>query len=157
MKRADRHHHQQLKIAKLTELMNHADNLNRKHDSAGLFSLIHKYSPRTRYGRMQLRASSGQMATPHEGLSILTEYAQRTWNVPTDPLPTMTCHGNPINIQQLELALRRIPCNKAVAAPYAEGIVWNTSASELVMPLYSALEQWWADGVAFVRLGNMAI
>ena len=73
---------------------------------------------------MQLRNSAGVLATPIEERAILIAFVQNTWKgTPLHRVPSANAPGVPLELSDLVAALSQIPATKAVALPYAPGLV----------------------------------
>lgn len=150
MKRLHRKHNKQLKHQRLTDAMTQANQLNENHDSAGLFALIKKISPKTTPTRMQLRAQDGTMMTPEEELTLLSAYVREVWQArPFDQHPTH-CTRNPLSFEQVHSAIANIPPNKSVALPFASGVAWRCVADHLAHHVFESLNLWWGNRPAEV-------
>ncbi|CAL1163812.1 unnamed protein product [Cladocopium goreaui] len=121
--RCHRRHAKQLRKHRFEETLRQANFAAASHDTHQLFDLINRFAPRTHRRRVQLRSECGALMTPSEERSMLVAYVRETWRGPL--LTPLTCDeapGVPFTVQDLAAALRKIPSQKATAAPCAPGI-----------------------------------
>ena len=143
--RCHRRHAKQLRKHRFEETLRQANFAAASHDTHQLFDLINRFAPRTHRRRVQLRSECGALMTPSEERSMLVAYVRETWRGPL--LTPLTCDeapGVPFTVQDLAAALRKIPSQKATAAPCAPGIVWNSIAETIAPMLHATLTNWWS-------------
>ena len=144
LQRSHKKYAYQNRLLRFRELVTEATQAAAVHDSFKLFSVINKHAPKTARRRMQLRNQRGGVATPSEELAILKSYVATKWQGPAAlTMPHSSPPGVPFSANELEHALSLIPCNKAVAFPYAPGITWRSHSSLFALYIYQALEEWW--------------
>ena len=115
------------------------------HDTHKLFHIINAHAPKSQKRQVQLRNTAGVLATPIECMSILNKFVHDTWNGPRRMRITFTQPpGVPFTVQQLVTALAAIPVTKAVAKPFAPGVVWKQQADHMGPLLHALLCQWWS-------------
>lgn len=115
-----------------------------QHDTHKLFQIINSYAPKNPRKQIQLRNHEGHMATPIESAAILNKFVHDIWAGPaTIELPFREPPGVPFTVRQLETALAGIPATKAVAKPYAPGVVWKQLAVFLAPLLHAQMNTWW--------------
>ena len=130
--------------AKFQALLQEAAQAAARHDSYQLFQLIHKHAPKAARRRMQLRNSTGALATPAEELAILKNYVATKWAGPSQlTQPMQTPPGVPFSEEELARAINVIPCHKAVAFPFAPGVAFKDNATIIAHHLYIFLESLW--------------
>ena len=116
-----------------------------RHDTHKLFHIINAHAPKSQKRQVQLRNTAGVLATPIECMSILNKFVHDTWNGPRRMRITFTQPpGVPFTVQQLVTALAAIPVTKAVAKPFAPGVVWKQQADHMGPLLHALLCQWWS-------------
>lgn len=115
------------------------------HDTHKLFNLINRFAPKQPKKQIQLRNTAGHLASPVESAAIMYKFVADTWAGPSclgltfDQAP-----GVPFTVHQLQKALSMIPISRAVAKPFAPGIVWRQHASFLAPLLHDQLSFWWS-------------
>eukprot|EP00435_Cladocopium_sp_Y103_P052758 s576_g16.t1 len=118
-----------------------------KNDLFGLYQLINKFSPKQRRSRIQLRSTSGAIASPAEEMSILRAYVKQTWFDPTAPDLLQLClpvaPGVPFTVEDLTRELQKLPLLKAVASPYPPNIMWRAQAAHIAAIAHADLTRWW--------------
>lgn len=144
-----RHHRKlarQIRKSQFSEVVDLAARAAQRHDTHKLFQLINRFAPKQPRKQIQIRNSTGLMATPIESAAIINKFVSDTWSGPQlmrlqfDQPP-----GVPFTIQQLEQALSRIPITRAVAKPFAPGVVWRQLAGTLAPLLHAQLQTWWGQ------------
>ena len=146
LKRAQRKIAKQHRHMQFQNTMQEAMIAATKQDTHSLFTIINRNAPKVPLRRMQLRNSTGTIATPVEARAILIAYVRDTWK--GTPLMSDTASaapGVPFALRDLVRALADIPPLKAVALPYAPGMIWGTFAEHLAPFIFSLLEQWWGQ------------
>ena len=119
-------------------------------DSHQLFKIINAFAPKQSRRRMQLRNVKGSLASPVEELSILKAFVAKSWaGPPTVPVPP-ALPGMPFTERDVFLALRAIPATKAVAQPFAPGIIWKEQAHVVAPHLFQILASWWQGTESYV-------
>ena len=142
--RLHRRHAKQLRKNRFEETLKLARLAAQSHDTHKLFDIINRFAPKSHRRRVQLRSDSGALMTSSEERSMLVAYVREMWKGP--PLEPTTCGaapGVPFTVQDLALALRKIPSMKATAAPCAPGIIWNSLSDTIAPVLHAILTQWW--------------
>ena len=123
----------------------------RQHDTHRLFSIINQYSPKQPRRKVQLRNTNGTMASPVESAAILHHYVAETWAGPAELGLQFTCApGVPFSELQLRRALALIPLTKAVANPFAPGLVLRDQAALLAPLLFEQLTDWWSRNPPYI-------
>eukprot|EP00435_Cladocopium_sp_Y103_P007029 s1036_g2.t1 len=133
------------------EVVTQAAHAASRHDTHRLFHIINAYAPKVQRRQIQLRNEHGHMANPMECAAILNKFVADTWKGPArfnisfaDP------PGVPFSVSQLENALALIPSTKAVAKPFAPGIVWRQIAPFLAPLLHARLSEWWSYNPPYI-------
>ena len=121
------------------------------HDTHQLFSIINRFSPKQPRRKVQLRNSDGMMATSLESAALLQQYVATTWEGPsTLGLEFDRPPGVPFTESQLLRALESIPMSKAVACPFAPGLVVRDQAHVLAPLLFQQISFWWNQNPPFI-------
>ena len=116
-----------------------------QHNTHKLFQIINRFAPKQTRKQIQLRTSEGRMASPVESVALLNKFVADTWAGPQSFQMTFeAAPGVPFSVRQLERALALIPPGKAVAKPFAPGVVWKQHASILAPALHAKLLDWWS-------------
>eukprot|EP00435_Cladocopium_sp_Y103_P017051 s3272_g4.t1 len=156
LKRAHKKFASEIRQTRFQEVIHEAAQAANKHDTHRLFSIINTYAPKAPKRQIQLRNHAGNMATPIESAAILNKYVSDTWAGPaTFNMQFDAPPGVPFSERQLERAIAAIPTTKAVAKPFAPGVVWRQLASFLAPILYGCLTIWWTIEQMFVTLNQM--
>eukprot|EP00435_Cladocopium_sp_Y103_P064988 s463_g26.t1 len=125
----------QRKIQKIQELTQSAAAAAQRNDLFGLYHLINKFTPKQRRSRIQLRTTTGAIASPTEEMSILRAFVQKTWFDPAAPSVLSLCHptppGVPFTEEELTQELQKAPILKAVASPYPPNLMWRANADQI--------------------------
>ena len=128
-----------------------ASEATRNHDTHRLFTIINQYSPKQPRRKVQLRNPDGTMASPLESAAMLHHYVATTWAGPAELGLHFDCApGVPFSEQQLKRALEQIPLTKAVASPFAPGLVVRANAAHLAPLLYEKLQVWWSANPPYI-------
>eukprot|EP00438_Fugacium_kawagutii_P004204 Skav215936 [mRNA] locus=scaffold226:478217:484972:+ [translate_table: standard] len=144
LKLMHRQHVRRMKRTQADELHQEARHCADFHDSHGLYGLIKKHCPKSRYRRIHLRLPNGQLASKTEELQLYTDHIHMVWHGPAEcPTPFAIAPGVPFTQDDLLTVLQQLPVNKAVAQPFAPNLVWKVCAESVVPQLYEALQQWW--------------
>ena len=116
-----------------------------QHNTHKLFQIINSFAPKQVRKQIQLRTCEGRMASPIESAALLNKFVADTWAGPQSlQLHFNEAPGVPFTVQQLEKALAAIPSCKAVAKPFAPGVVWRQHAPILAPVLHAKLQLWWS-------------
>ena len=137
-------HALQVRRQRFEQVIESAAHASRRHDSYSLFQIINQFAPKQPKRRIQLRTVTGQLATPVEELAILKRYVADNWQGSPlhDPVPHVI-PGAPFTMDDVLRGLNSIPVLKAVAAPFAPGVIWRAHCHLLAPWLYEQLCQWW--------------
>ena len=145
LKRRQRKHAMLLREQRFQDIMHEAHQASLRHDCHCLFKIINKNAPKVPTRRMQLRNAQGTLATLHEERAILISHVEETWKgTPLTIFPSPAGPGVPFALSDLRDAIAAIPSTKAVALPYAPGLVWGVHSDSLAQPLFHLLQQWWS-------------
>lgn len=137
---------QNIKKQKLDRLFALAARAEHRHDSYGLYKIIHETTTGRLKHRLQLGTPDGDLATPIEAQAQVRAYVQQAWHgTPRWPLPCNKPPGGPFTRQMLLDALSAIPIAKAVAPGFVPGPIWRELAPILVDPLMKQLQSWWSQ------------
>jgi len=134
----------QIRNSQFEEVVESAARAAERHDTHKLFQVINRFAPKQPRKQIQIRNQNGSMATPIESAAIIHKFVSDTWSGPQqlhivfDQPP-----GVPFSVQQLEKALSLIPVTRAVAKPFAPGVVWRQHATVLAPLLHAQLQEWW--------------
>ena len=145
LKRFHKKQAKQLRQAKFAEVVTAAAAAAERHDTHKLFHVINRHAPKQPRRQIQLRTTSGHMATPPECAAILNKFVADTWSgPPSNSLQFPHSPGVPFTVTQLAKALASIPATKATAKHCGPGVIWRQHAQVLAPLLYSKLEEWWS-------------
>ena len=145
LKRAHRREAKQIRKSQFNEIVAAAAAAE-QHNTHKLFHLINRFAPKQPRKQIQIRNQQGMMATPIESAAIINKFVGDTWAGPCSmQISFDQPPGVPFTIQQLEKALALIPITKAVAKPFAPGVIWRHSASVLAPLLDQQLQTWWSQ------------
>ena len=145
LKRVHRKEAKQIRNAQFNEVVVTATAAAEQHNTHKLFHLINRFAPKQPRKQIQIRNQQGMLATPIESAAIINKFVGDTWAGPCSMQLTFDQPpGVPFTIQQLEKALSLIPVTKAVAKPFAPGVIWRHSASVLAPLLHQQLQLWWS-------------
>lgn len=126
-------------------IVNEAAAAAAKHDTHKLFQLINRFAPKQPRKQIQLRNQHGYMASPIEGAALMNKFVMDTWSGPSSMnLRFDEAPGVPFTVRQLERAIALIPTTKAVAKPFAPGVVWRQHSSLLAPLIHEKLCTWWS-------------
>ena len=135
-RRAAREHRQHL----FEDVVSNAKVAAARHDTHQLFHIINRYAPKQVRKKVQLRKPDGMMATPLESAALLRTYVAETWSGPSRlGLCFANPPGVPFCVDQLRLALEKIPINKSVARPFSPGLIIRDQAAHLAPLLFQCL------------------
>lgn len=141
-------HKKQAKVIRqqqFREIVNTAAAAAAHHDTHKLFNLINRFAPKQPRKQIQLRNTAGQLASPVESAAIMYKFVADTWAGPSSlDLTFDQAPGVPFTVHQLQKALSLIPISRAVAKPFAPGIVWRQHAAFLAPMLHEHLRFWWS-------------
>ena len=144
LKRIHKRHATLARQERVETIMHQAQQAADRHDTWKLFQVINRFCPKQPRIRVQIRNQFGAIATPVEEQSILHEFVSQTWNGPPHvPTKTRRLTGLPFTPDDLERALQAIPTSKAVARPFAPGLIWNAHASCLAQHVHRILTDLW--------------
>ncbi|CAL1138037.1 unnamed protein product [Cladocopium goreaui] len=134
-------------------IVNEAAAAAAKHDTHKLFQLINRFAPKQPRKQIQLRNQHGYMASPIEGAALMNKFVMDTWSGPSSMnLRFDEAPGVPFTVRQLERAIALIPTTKAVAKPFAPGVVWRQhSELHISDALINLLATWHEDACYFVQ------
>eukprot|EP00435_Cladocopium_sp_Y103_P068199 s396_g31.t1 len=151
LKRQHRKHAAKVRRLNFCDILHSAQIAANRHDMHQLFRIINSHSPKAPRRRIQLRNSSGAIATPAEELDILRSFVEDVWGGPRSLAVSFdSAPGVPFSVAELAAALSRIPQNKAVASPFAPGIAWRANGLVLADHLYPILESWWSQNPPYI-------
>lgn len=143
-----RSHKKQAKVIRqqqFKEIVQTAAEAAAQHDTHKLFNLINRCAPKQPRKQIQLRNHAGQLASPVESAAIMYKFVADTWAGPSSlDLTFVQAPGVPFTIHQPQKALSMIPITRAVAKPFAPGIVWRQHAAFLAPILHDQLRFWWS-------------
>eukprot|EP00435_Cladocopium_sp_Y103_P063702 s240_g25.t1 len=143
----DRHQKDVARQHKVIQQLTHQAGLAaQRNDLFRLYHLVNGFTPKQKKSRIQLRTTSGLIASPIEELAIFSAYVKRIW-FDVDALPALRfCQPHPPGVlltqQDLPTALRRAPIVKAVAAPYPPNLMWRCTAIAISDIAYQDLQCW---------------
>ena len=144
LSRSHRRQAKVLRVRKFQDLVQEATDAASRHDMFTLYRTINRYTPKHQQKRIQLRNSTGYLATPEESQKLLVDFVSHTWRGPANfDLRECTIPGVPFTVDALAAELSRIPISKAVAAPFLPGLVWKELAFVLAPLLHEQLTIWW--------------
>ena len=139
----------QARRAVLLQAMEEAELHARTHNSRGLYQIIKRLAPKQARKRMQLRGQDGQMLTPDQELSLLTQHFSQRFKAeqPEDvEMATRTWEGRgdfPLDAATLCHYIQQVPRRKAVPQGHPPSVSWRLCA-DLISPwLCDVLHRHW--------------
>jgi hypothetical protein len=86
-----------------------------------------------------------------EELHLLKEFVSDIWGGPSKiPVDFSQAPGVPFSISELANALSSIPIRRAVAPPFAPGIVWRSQSHVIAPILHQILGNWWNQNPPYI-------
>ena len=151
LKRQHRRHSAQIRRNLFQSIVQSAQEAAQKHDMHRMYSLINRYAPKSTRRRPQIRNSHGAIASPQEELLILKNFVEDIWGGPRSiPVSLSQAPGIPFTLPELTEALRGIPLHRAVAHPFAPGLVWRSQSHVIAPILFQILGQWWSVNPPYI-------
>ena len=143
-KHLDKAHARQMRQhrrCKLDAMMQEANEAHKHHDSYKLYRIVQKHCPKQKLKRIRLQNAQGAFLTPVEETAEYCRFIAEKWSGPQMVIPQMNPPGIPFTLEELEIATSNIPGTKAVAPPFAPGVVWKSQAHFIAPWLYSKITQ----------------